>query len=81
MFKIIEIQHTLPFTYKLEDTHGEIVKGTFYEPELQLAKPDTYRIEKVLRRRTTAQGKREIFVKWLGYDKSFNQWIPESDIA
>lgn len=81
VFKISKVQPTLPFTYKLKDTLGEVVKGTFYEPELQLAKPDTYRIEKVLRRRTTAQGKREIFVKWLGYNSKFNQWIPESDIA
>ena len=81
VFKIIEIQRTVPFTYKLEDTRSEAVTGTFYEPELQLAKPSTYRIEKVLRRRTTQQGKREIFVKWLGYDSSFNQWIPESDIV
>ena len=81
VFKIVKVQPTLPYTYKLEDTLGEAVKGTFYEPELQLAKPNTYRIEKVLRRRTTPQGKREIYVKWLGYNKKFNQWIPESDIA
>ena len=54
--------------------------GTFYEPELQLATQTAFRIEKVLRRRTTKSGKREIYVKWLGYDSSFNQWIPESDI-
>ena len=58
-----------------------MVKGTFYEPELQLAKADTYRIEKVLRRRTSPQGQREVYVKWLGYNNRFNQWIPESDIA
>ena len=81
VFKIVKVQPTLPYTYKLEDTLGEAVKGTFYEPELQLAKPDTYRIEKVLRRRTTAQGKREVYVKWLGYNNKFNQWIPEGDIA
>ena len=81
MFKIVKVQHTLPFTYKLEDTLGEAVKGAFYEPELQLAKLDTYRIEKVLKRRTTSQGRREVYVKWLGYDSRFNQWIPESDIA
>ena len=81
VFKIVKIQPTLPYTYKLEDTRKEAVKGTFYEEELQLAKPVTFRIEKVLRRRTTRQGKREVYVKWLGYDNNFNQWIPESDIV
>ena len=81
VFKIVKVQHTLPFTYKLEDTLGEAVKGTFYESELQLAKVDTYRIEKVLKRRTTSQGRREAYVKWLGYDSRFNQWIPETDIT
>ena len=47
VFKIIKVQPTIPFTYKLEDTLGEVVKGTFYEPELQLAKSGTYRIKKV----------------------------------
>jgi len=57
------------------------VKGTFYEPELQLAKSDIYRIEKVLKHRISPQGQREVYVKWLGYNSRFNQWIPESDIA
>ena len=81
VFKIVKVQPTIPFTYKLEDTLGEVVKGTFYEPELQLAKSDTYRIEKVLRRRISPQGQREVYVKWLGYTNRFNQWIPESDLA
>ena len=49
MLKIVKVQPTIPFTYKLEDALGEVVKGTFYEPELQLAKSDIYRIEKVLK--------------------------------
>ena len=40
VFKIVNIQPTLPFTYKLEDTLGEVIKGTFYEPELQFVKTD-----------------------------------------
>ena len=54
--------------------------GTFYEPELQLAKQTTFRIEKILKQRTTKEGKKEIYVKWLGYSKDFNQWIPAEDI-
>ena len=82
VYKIVKVQSTLPYTYKLEDARGEAVTGTFYEAELQSAKVlSTYRIEKVLRRRTTPEGKREAYVKWLGYSNNFNQWIPESDIV
>lgn len=81
IFEIAKVLHTVPYTYKLIDTRGEDVKGTFYEPELQLTKIDTHRIEKVLKRRVTPQGQKEIFVKWRGYNKLFNQWIPESNLT
>ena len=80
VFTVTEVQPTYPYTYKLKDTRGEEVIGTFYEAELQLAKQTAFRIEKVLRRRTTKEGKKEIYVKWLGYSKDFNQWIPAEDI-
>ena len=80
VFIIQTVQPTIPYTYKLKDTRNEVVKGTFYELELQLAKQTTFRIKKVLRRRTTKDGKREIYVKWLGYSPAFNQWIPETNI-
>ena len=80
VFIIQEVQATIPYTYKLKDTKNEIVKGTFYEPELQLARQTTFRIEKVLGHRTTKDGRKEIRVKWLGYSPAFNQWIPETDL-
>ena len=80
VFNVQKVQTTSPYTYKLKDTKNETIQGTFYEPELQLAKQTTFRIEKVLNRRTTKDGKREIYVKWLGYSTAFNQWIPETDI-
>lgn len=80
VFIITEVQSTYPYTYKLKDTKGEKVIGTFYEPELQLVNQTAFRIEKVLRRRTTKKGKKELFVKWLGYSKDFNQWIPAENL-
>ena len=80
IFTVIKVQQTIPFTYKIEDTRGEEIRGTFYEEELQKTNQDSYRIEKVLRRRTGKGGTKEVFVKWKGYNDSFNQWIPESDI-
>ena len=70
----------IPYTYKSKDTRNETIQGTFYEPELQLTHQTTFRIEKVLKRRTTKDGKKEILVKWVGYSPAFNQWIAETDI-
>ena len=33
----------------------------------------TFKIEKVLRKQTTKEGKKELYVKRLGYSKDFNQ--------
>ena len=80
VFTITEVKDTYPYTYKLKDTRGEKVIGTFYETELQLTKQTAFRIEKIIKRRTTKEGRKEIYVKWLGYSKDFNQWIPAEDI-
>ena len=67
--------------YKLKDDAGEIVDGTFYEPELQkiIKNDDVYRVEKILRKRKR-KGIVEYFVKWKGYPDKFNSWEPESNI-
>ena len=81
IFTVVKVQPTIPFTYKIEDTRGEEIQGTFYEEELQKTKQESlFRIEKVLRRRTRKDGVKEVYVKWKGYSNIFNQWIPETDI-
>ena len=69
---------TDPATYELADLNGEKIKGTFYEEELQkiLKEDDVYRVEKVLKTRKRS-GKTEHFVKWKGYDDSFNSWTSD----
>ena len=49
IFMINDILLTNPLTYKIVDLLGEEIKGSFYEKELQKAKQQTFRIEKVLR--------------------------------
>ena len=73
--------HQLP-VYKLKDDTGEILDGTFYEPELQkiIKNDDIYRVEKVIRKRKR-KGVTEYFVKWKGYQDKFNSWVPERDIS
>lgn len=66
--------------YKVSDSIGTPIEGTFYEHEIQkVKKPDTFTVEKILRRRTK-NGKVEYFVKWLGYSDKFNSSVPASDV-
>ncbi|XP_077256598.1 uncharacterized protein LOC143894301 [Temnothorax americanus] len=76
VFKIVKVQRTNPVTYLLEDYRGKSVSGGFYEHELHRATyPDVYLVEKVLRRRGD-----EVYVKWLGFDRSHNSWISKDNV-
>ena len=55
---------------------GEPTVGSFYEKELQKASQKKFRIEKVIKRKG---GK--LYVKWKGYDNSFNSWTDKKDIV
>jgi len=66
--------------YKLSDTGGEEVKGSWYPEEVQEISKNRYLIEKILRKRKAADGSKEVFVKWKGWPTKFNTWIPESDL-
>ena len=80
LFIVSEVRATKPITYKIKDLKGEEIKGTFYQQELQKTRQEIYRIEKVLKKRRTRNGTREVYVKWKGLNCDFNSWIPESDI-
>ena len=77
LFTIREVHASDPPVYRLVDDLGEVLDGTFYEPELQkvlVSKDKLYRVESVLQRRKV--GKRtEALVKWYGYPTSNNSWI------
>lgn len=76
VFRIKKIQHTHPITYILEDENNQEIKGCVYEEELQhVMFPNVFLIEKILRRKN-----KKVYVKWLGFDNSFNSWIRESDV-
>lgn len=76
IFTIRKIQCTDPVTYLLDDWAGNEIKGSVYAEEMQKVKhPDIYLVEKILRKKN---GK--VYVKWLGFDNSFNSWINENDV-
>ena len=56
---------------------GEEVKGSFYEKELQKAKQETFRIEKILK---LDNKKKLALVKWIGYPDKLNSWIKFGDL-
>ena len=72
---ISEIKNTVPWTYVINDLNGEKIIGIFYEKELQKIDQKEFRIEKVLKRKGDKS-----YVKWKGYDNSFNSWINRKDI-
>ena len=70
VFIISKIKNTVPWTYVINDLNGEEIIGTFYEKELQKTNQKEFRIEKVIKRKGD-----KLYVKWKGYDNSFNSWI------
>ena len=80
IYKVSEINPTNPVTYRLVDLMDEDLDGAFYNEQLQKTDLDIYRIDKVLRRRTKADGTREARVRWCGYPDKFNEWISDDVI-
>ena len=75
---IDKVQKTVPVTYKLKDSLGRIIEGSFYNEELQKTEQEVYRVEKVIRKKKI-DGVEHAFVKWSGYSDEYNQWIPLKD--
>ena len=80
LFTVVRVKKTKPPTYSIIDTKGEEIHGTFYEEELQKSSQTIYRVEKVLKRRSGKDGQKQVYVKWKGYNNTFNSWIPAEDI-
>lgn len=81
IFKIykIDLSKKIPL-YHIETYNGnEQIKGGFYEFELTPVTTDIFRIEKVIKRRTI-RGVRQLFVKWKGFNDTYNSWINETDV-
>ena len=62
-----KIKNTVPWTYVISELNGEEIVGSFYEKELQKTNQKEFRIEKVIKRKGN-----KFYVKWKGYNNSFN---------
>ena len=76
VFVIKKVKNTVPWTYVINDLNGKEIVGTFYQNELQKTDQKEFRIEKVIKRKGN-----KLYVKWKGYNNSFDSWIDEKDIA
>ena len=76
VFAIKKVKNTVPWTYVIKDLNREEIVGTFYEKELlQKTNQQEFRIEKVIKKTSD-----KLYVKWKGYDISFNSWIDKKDL-
>ena len=78
LFKIHSIYKSNVITYKIKDLNDEIIKGIFYEKELQKTRntSDEYIIEKILK-----TNKDKIYAKWRGYSNNFYSWIDKNSVT
>ena len=75
VFVIKETKNTVLWTYIINNVKGEEIIGIFYQKELQKTNKQVFRIEKVIKRIGI-----KLYVKWKGYNNSFNSWIDKKDL-
>ena len=72
-----------PPVYRLKEADGELIRGTFYEAELQKVTESSdhlFRIEKILKRRGKGVNK-EVLVHWKGWPEKYDSWIPYKQLV
>ena len=75
VFVIKKFKNTFLWTYVISDINSEEIIGRFYEKELQKANQEEFRIEKVIKEKGD-----KLYVKWKGFDNSFNSCIDKKDL-
>ena len=76
VFIIKKVKNTVPWIYIINELNSEEITGSFYEKELQNTNQKEFRIEKVIKTKGD-----KLYVKWKGYDNSFNSWIDKKDLV
>ena len=65
--------------YAIKDSNNKIVPLRLYPEEVQKIKPNTYRIEKIIKTEKR-KGKDGYIVKWTNYPSNHNSWIAKEDL-
>ena len=84
-YEVFEVSHRYRrenlAVYKLRDLKGEEIQGSFSEAELQkVDKTELFtKVEKIVKRRKTKNGKKEVLVRYLGWPSKFDRWMTERE--
>ena len=75
---IKKVKNTVLWTYVILDLKGEeiVLRKRFTKTNCKKTNQKEFRIEKVINRKGD-----KLYVKWKGYDNSFNSWIDKKDIV
>ena len=76
VFVVSKIKDTVPWTYVISDLNDGKIAGSFYENERQKTNKKEYRTEKAIIKKGD-----KLYVKWKGYNNSFNSWNDKKDIV
>lgn len=78
LFRIVDINPKDPVVYRLSNYDGtELIRGTFYEPELQKTlNKDLWLVEKILKKRGN-----QALVRWSGFGEEHDSWVKLSEIS
>ena len=76
MFVIKKVKNPVPWKYVINNLNGEEIAGNFYEKELQKINQKEFRIKKLMKKKC-----HKLYVKWKGYNNSFNSWIDKKVIV
>jgi hypothetical protein len=84
IFRVVKVIQRMPQPiYELSDLQRRLIEETFYNYELvkfAVTAQTEFQIDKRVLTRTKGVIKQH-FVKWRGYDKTFNSWVNASDIT
>ena len=60
----------------ISDLNRKEIVGTFYEKKMQKTNQKEFRVERVIKIKV-----HKLYVKWKGYDSSFNSWIDKKSVV
>ena len=67
-------------TYRIKEENRKLIKGSFYEKELQKTqRKKVFEIEHLIDTRIF-RGRPQTLVKWKGYPDSYNKWLYNRDM-
>ena len=76
VYTVSKIKDAVPWTYVISDLNDESITESVYKKELQKTDQEKFWIEKVTKRKCY-----KLYVKWKGYDNSFNSLINKKNLV